>query len=147
MDFAATQETYCRALSPNGLKTETSSLSSNPDMLGGESLSRHEGNLCHKQPGRVARTKEFFQYRPVPTLALLDHDTKHFSTDVKECVEALGGFTSAIESVCPELATAGTILRASTSSGISNADARIPPGGPIPGGCGGPSDRHRNTRW
>jgi hypothetical protein len=79
-------------------------------------------NLCHKQPGRVARTKEFFQYRPVPTLALLDHDTKHFSNDVKERVEALGGFTRAIESVCPELATAGTILRASTSSGISNAE-------------------------
>jgi hypothetical protein len=79
-------------------------------------------NLCHKQPGRVARTKEFFQYRPVPTLALLDHDTKHFSTDVKERVEAVGGFTRAIESVCPEQATAGTILRASTSSGISNAE-------------------------
>jgi hypothetical protein len=79
-------------------------------------------NPCHKQPGRVARTKEFFQYRPVPTLALLDHDTKHFSAAVKERVEALGGFTGAIESVCPELATAGTILRASTSSGISNAE-------------------------
>jgi hypothetical protein len=79
-------------------------------------------NPCHKNPGRVARTKEFFQYRPVPTLALLDHDTKHFSIAVKERVEALGGLTWAIESVCPALATAGTILRASTSSGISNAE-------------------------
>ena len=79
-------------------------------------------NPCHKNPGRVARTKEFFQYRPVPTLALLDHDTKHFSIAVKEHVQALGGLTWAIESVCPALATAGTILRASTSSGISNAE-------------------------
>ena len=58
----------------------------------------------------------------MPTLALLDHDTKHFSIAVKERVEALGGLTWAIESVCPALATAGTILRASTSSGISNAE-------------------------
>jgi hypothetical protein len=79
-------------------------------------------NPCAKQPGRAARTKEYLSYRPVPTLALLDHDAKHFSEDIKTRVKELGGFVKALESICPELATAGTILRASTSAGISNTE-------------------------
>ena len=52
---------------------------------------------------------------------LVDHDTKHFSELVSEKLAELGGFPAALEVVIPEIAKAGTILRASTSSGLSNS--------------------------
>jgi hypothetical protein len=45
-----------------------------------------------KQPGYAARTKEFLQYRAVPTLMFLDHDEKHFSDALKKSMIELGGF-------------------------------------------------------
>jgi hypothetical protein len=76
----------------------------------------------HKGPNCAARTKEFLKYRALPTLMLFDHDCGHFSTAVKDKVNELGGFIRAVWSICPELAKVGAILRASTSSGLSNAE-------------------------
>jgi hypothetical protein len=74
-----------------------------------------------KQPDRAARTKEFLQYRAVPTLMFIDHDEKHFTDDIKNRMMGLGGFVKALGTVCPMLMGAGGILRSSTSSGLSNA--------------------------
>jgi hypothetical protein len=76
----------------------------------------------HKGPNCAARTKEFLKYQAVPTLMLFDHDCGHFSTAVKDKVDKLGGFIRAVWSICPELDKVGAILRASTSSGLSNAE-------------------------
>lgn len=71
----------------------------------------------------VARTSEYFSYRPgEPALALIDFDRKGMPADVAERVRELGGPKAAILSVIPELGNAGSVIRASTSSGLCRSD-------------------------
>ena len=55
-------------------------------------------------------------------MALVDVDTKGIPDAVKERVNRLGGFWDALVAVAPLLATAGRIVRRSTSSGLRRTD-------------------------
>ena len=66
---------------------------------------------------------EFIDYTPgAPALLLIDVDTKGMPDSVRARVEALGGAARAIASVVPELKTCGSVLRNSTTTGLSRAD-------------------------
>jgi Protein of unknown function (DUF3631) len=71
-----------------------------------------------KNPGAVARSAENIVYAARPGFVLLDHDTKGMPDAVAERLLAIGGFAKAVESVCPALAAAGSVIRRSTSCGI-----------------------------
>jgi hypothetical protein len=76
----------------------------------------------HSALDRIARTGDNFCYRPGrPALVLIDIDTKGMPPAVQDRIAALGGFWPALASVLPELATAGHVLRASTSAGLSHS--------------------------
>ena len=71
----------------------------------------------------IARTGNHIFYRPdEPALALIDFDTKGMPAAVRATMDQLGGFLPALMSVLPELATAGRVVRPSTSSGITRTD-------------------------
>ena len=71
----------------------------------------------------IARNSEHIVYAPgVPALALIDIDTKGMPASVKAKIKASGGFWGALLTVIPSLASAGRVVRKSTSSGISRAD-------------------------
>ena len=75
------------------------------------------------QPNIIARTSNHIFYRPdQPALALIDFDTKGMPPAVRVRMDELGGFLPALMSVLPELATAGRVVRPSTSSGITRTD-------------------------
>ena len=73
--------------------------------------------------GAIARTAENFVFEPgQPALVLFDYDTKGMPREVAKLIAERGGFWGALTSVVPALATAGHLIRASTSSGIARAD-------------------------
>jgi hypothetical protein len=84
-------------------------------------------------PGLIARTGDHIGYEASrPTLALIDVDTKGMPENVKARIKDAGSYWSALVSVVPALATAGRIVRQSTSSGISRTDT----GESLPGSNG-----------
>jgi hypothetical protein len=71
--------------------------------------------------GFVSRTKDNLSYRHwTPAFALFDYDTKGMPSDVATNLQAAGGFSKALELICPALAHAGYIPRSSTSAGLIN---------------------------
>jgi hypothetical protein len=71
----------------------------------------------------IARTREYLDYRPgLPSLALIDFDTKGMPERVRDRIEEIGGPIAAIKSVLPELASVGRVGRRSTSACIRRAD-------------------------
>jgi hypothetical protein len=83
-------------------------------------------------PHVVARTAESVSYLPqAHALCLLDYDRKGMPDVVAAHLEELGGFEPAIASIVPEIASAGRLIRASTSAGLYNADTgkRLPASG------------------
>ena len=71
----------------------------------------------------VARTAENLVYRSSrPALTLLDYDTKGMPPAVSRQLATAGGFWTALVSVIPTLATAGHLIRLSTSAGMSRTD-------------------------
>jgi putative DNA primase/helicase len=71
----------------------------------------------------IARDGRSITFRPdTPALVLLDHDTGGMPEVVRAEIARRGGFWSTLVSVMPELAEAGHVLRASTSTGISRLD-------------------------
>jgi Family of unknown function (DUF5906) len=73
--------------------------------------------------GAIARTAANIRYVDGrPALGLFDFDTKGMPREVAAKIESLGGFWKALVFVLPPLATAGYVIRRSTSSGLSNAD-------------------------
>jgi hypothetical protein len=73
--------------------------------------------------GHVARSADFFAYRPgEPAFVLLDYDTKGMPDAVGERIATLGGFVGALASICPGIANAGYVRRASTSADVSNGE-------------------------
>ena len=75
----------------------------------------------------IARTGNHISYRPGDrALALLDHDTKGMPSAVRNRIDALGGFWPALVSALPEIATAGRVVRRSTSAGICRTDTGEP---------------------
>jgi hypothetical protein len=85
------------------------------------------------QLGIIARTGDYIVYRPNQlALVLIDIDTKGMPAAVKAAINAIGGFRLALESMLPELAMAGRVVRKSTSTGISRTDT----GASMPGSNG-----------
>ena len=71
----------------------------------------------------IARTREYLDYRPgLPSLALIDFDTKGMPERVRDRIEEIGGPIAAIKSVLPELASVGRVGRRSTSACIRRED-------------------------
>ena len=71
----------------------------------------------------VARTREFFTYRPGQSaLALIDYDTKGMPPSVAARIAELGGLWPALLTVIPELAGVKRLERNSTSAGLFRAD-------------------------
>jgi hypothetical protein len=71
----------------------------------------------------IARTSDHIRYVPSrAALALIDVDTKGMPAHVRAQIDAAGGYWNALVSVIPQLATAGRVVRNSTSSGISRTD-------------------------
>jgi hypothetical protein len=98
-------------------------------------LGKMNGDLGHKAPfvakslltsavaGHVTRTQEYISHRDgEPGLLLIDHDRKGLPPTVLARMEELGGFDAALATLDPQLATAGSAQRASTSSGVFNAE-------------------------
>jgi len=86
-----------------------------------------------QNPGAIARTRDFIDYRPgVPAWALIDFDTKGMPKEVSDRIDAAGGMWNALLTVAPELANAARVSRASTSAGLYRSDTREP----IPGSNG-----------
>jgi hypothetical protein len=84
-------------------------------------------------PGLIARTGDHIGYEASRrALALIDVDTKGMPEAVKTRIRDIGGFWSALVSALPALATAGRIVRRSTSTGISRTDT----GESLPGSNG-----------
>ena len=71
----------------------------------------------------VARTGENLVYRPgQAALVLFDYDMKGMPPSVALQLKVTGGFWAAMVAVAPALATAGYLLRLSTSAGLSRTD-------------------------
>jgi len=84
-------------------------------------------------PGIIARTSEHIGYRTGQRgLALLDVDTKGMPSAIRDRVQTIGGYREALVSVLPDLTSAASVLRASTSSGLYRADT----GQKLPGSGG-----------
>jgi hypothetical protein len=74
-------------------------------------------------PALIARTADHIFYRQGrPALVLIDVDTKGMPETVRQRIEALGGFWPALVSVLPVLGTARSVIRRSTSAGLSRTD-------------------------
>lgn len=66
----------------------------------------------------IARTADYITFTQGRAgLALVDYDMKAMPAHIRQRIDALGGFQSALQSVLPELAMAGCVVRASTSGG------------------------------
>jgi len=86
-----------------------------------------------QNPGAIARTRGFIDYRPgVPAWSLIDFDTKGMPNEVKAKIDASGGMWQALLTVAPDLANAARVARASTSAGLFRSDT----GESIPGSNG-----------
>ena len=80
--------------------------------------------LSRAAPDLIARTSDFINYAAgSPALALIDIDTKGMPNDVKARIREAGGFWASLCRVLPQIATAGRIVRRSTSSGLSRSDS------------------------
>ena len=76
-----------------------------------------------QNPGAIARTRGFIDYRPgVPAWSLIDFDTKGMPNEVKAKIDAAGGMWNALLTVASELANAARVSRASTSAGLFRTD-------------------------
>jgi hypothetical protein len=83
-----------------------------------------------QNPGAIARTRSFIDYRPgVPAWALIDFDTKGMPKEVSDRIGAVGGMWQALLTVAPELANAARVSRASTSAGLFRTDTNEPVAG------------------
>jgi hypothetical protein len=75
----------------------------------------------------VARTAAYIgSRRDLPALVLIDFDTKAMPSSVQACIDAAGGVWEMLVSLAPELATAGRVIRPSTSAGLSRSDTAEP---------------------
>ena len=84
-------------------------------------------------PGVISRTAGHIAYASdVPSMVLLDFDTKGMPDKVASRLEALGGFWPALLTVAPDLEFGARVIRRSTSSGIVRRDT----GETVPGSDG-----------
>jgi hypothetical protein len=71
----------------------------------------------------IARTADYITFTQGRAgLALVDYDMKAMPAHIRQRIDALGGFQAALQSVLPELAMAGCVVRASTSAGLYRGD-------------------------
>ena len=71
----------------------------------------------------IWRGKDWLGYRAgKPSTLGLDHDVKGIPLDLRERMDAYGGFLSVLYSICPALAAASCVERPSTSTGIVAVD-------------------------
>jgi hypothetical protein len=72
-----------------------------------------------RNPGAYARTAENFCYlQGQPGYVLCDFDRKGMPAPVCARIAALGDFAAALESLCPAIGAAASVLRPSTSFGV-----------------------------
>ncbi len=75
----------------------------------------------------TARTGDYIEFvADRPALALIDVDTKDMPAAVRAQIVEAGGFWNALTAAVPQLATAGRVVRNSTSSGMSRTDTGAP---------------------
>ncbi|XIA64703.1 hypothetical protein ACFIOY_38945 [Bradyrhizobium sp. TZ2] len=87
----------------------------------------------NQNPGSIARTRRFIDYRPaIPAWALVDFDTKGMTDEVRKRIDAAGGMWDALLAVAPGLASAARVSRTNTSAGLFGSDT----GEPVPGSNG-----------
>ena len=82
--------------------------------------------------GTYGRTRRTFRHRPgLPAAALLDHDQKAMSGEVRQRLTDVGGFEGAMATLLPDYGALARVVRASTSAGIFNraTDERFPGNG------------------
>jgi hypothetical protein len=73
--------------------------------------------------GIIARTSDFFAYRPgAPAFALVDFDKKGMPPDVAGRIEGRGGLWPSLVSVMPDLERVARVTRPSTSAGLYRRD-------------------------
>ena len=70
----------------------------------------------HDHPGAIARSKEYFMFRPVPGIFMGDYDAEHWPG-----LDSYAGLRDLLISACPVLADAPALSVPSASSCISNA--------------------------
>jgi hypothetical protein len=76
------------------------------------------------QATTIARTREFVVYRSAsPGYALIDFDRKGMPAEIAARLDAAGGPWAALCAICPGLAPAARVARASTSSGLFHAQS------------------------
>jgi hypothetical protein len=94
---------------------------------------RLEGLNGGSAPDIIARSAEFFAYRPKqPAPVLIDVDVKGIPDKVLARIAEFGSYWDAIASAMPTLADAGRVIRASTSANLSRQDT----GASVPGSNG-----------
>lgn len=75
----------------------------------------------------IARTQDFLSFCPgQPTFVLLDHDTKGMPAEVRQRIDALGGFWRTLTSMLAELEGTAHVERCSTSAGLYRTDTDDP---------------------
>lgn len=80
-------------------------------------------------PGAVARTDQFFAYRPgCPAWLGLDIDIGQFPDSLRKMIEAAGGYRRVLELVIPGLGKVSLVARPSSSSGIRNRKTGVSTG-------------------
>jgi len=74
-------------------------------------------------PGAVSRSKENLVFEPArPAFVLLDYDTKLMPPEVRQRVDAAGGFWPALVAAVPGLAGVPRLVRPSTTTGLWRED-------------------------
>jgi hypothetical protein len=73
------------------------------------------------QPGFATRTAGEILYKAVPSFVLCDFDAKGMPEDIRSRHGEFDDFLGALETVCPRVATAGSVSRRSTSANLVNA--------------------------
>lgn len=80
-------------------------------------------NLREPRDGVITRTTDYLAFQPdEPGFMLLDVDYKGMPSATADAVGANGGIWATINDQFPSLKSAGRVVRASTSAGISNSE-------------------------
>jgi hypothetical protein len=82
-----------------------------------------KANLANAPADSIARTGQFLEYaRGIPAFASVDVDTKGMPVEMRQRIDAAGGFWQVLNNIVTELGTSARVERASTSSWIYRTD-------------------------
>jgi len=83
-------------------------------------VTRRHLNANSASSGTIARSLDFFEFKPEPGFVLIDFDLKAAPPMVTARIEQAGGLWGALCAFWPQLRHAAYVYRASTSSGLVN---------------------------